>query len=142
MKNKDKHKIIKLIKKHVEEALNERDLNIPDDYQDFDDFEFHTSAKDAAKADIEKEMGSFEDIGKNKFEKGMDSKSFAEKVKRANLKLKSDEEEVERLSKEIENTKKEKEKLEKIASKMDMPAMSLNENKRNQILAGILKNDK
>lgn len=125
-----RQEIRKLIK---EEPITEMDFGFEDQDEkpyeggDFDDVDFHTSAKDAAKKDIEDEGGSFEDIGTNKYEKGKTEKDFAEKVKVANLRLPSQEAEIEKISKGMETNKKEKEKLNKVGSKFGGTNISLNE---------------
>ena len=84
--------------------------DIPDSYQDFDDFDFHTSAKDAAKDDINKhgKLGKFTDIGDNEIEKKakINSKDFTNKVKNANLDLPNDKKENDKIQKGLDFEKK------------------------------------
>lgn len=104
--------ILKEEKLKIEKALQEIEdfngENIPDHWQEFDEFEFSTSAKDAAISDIENdpEAGEFSEIGDNEFEKGMDVKDFTAPVNAANLKLPNQEKEIENLKKKLDFEKK------------------------------------
>ena len=90
------------VKKPLKENIDDDFFDdIPDDYTEFDSLEFKTNAKNAAIEDIEKEFGknTFQDIGKNKYEKGKTEKEFSDEVDRANLDLPSDKKELERIKK-------------------------------------------
>ena len=121
----------------VEKVIKENDFDIPDDWNEFDDFEFHGPAKDAAVKDIEDSGDSFEDIGKNKFEKGMNQKDFADNVSKANLDLPSDKAELADLARASKEKKDAMDQVGKFG-------MSLNEGKsieRSKYLAGLTKRE-
>lgn len=99
--------------------LNEKDIrnavrkSLMEKYFDeFDEFEFDTSAKEAAKKDIESSGEEFEELGSSKFEKDPEfKKKFKSALKQANLGLSSDEEEVERLAQSIKKKKEHEKKF-------------------------------
>jgi hypothetical protein len=77
----------------------------------FDEFEFDDEAMKAAMSDIEASGGDFEELGASKFEKDPKFKEkFKSDLKRANLELPSDEEEVEKLAQMLKR-RKEHEKM-------------------------------
>ncbi len=117
-------------RKIVRKVINEDDFEIPQDWQEFDDYEFHGAAKDAAVKDIGDE---FEDIGKNKFEKGMSQKNFAQNVTKANLKLDDYEKEAKNIQKGIDFKKQGEKKLKGVSDKMGGPTISMNEEDENEI---------
>ena len=77
----------------------------------FDEFDFDNAAMRAAMSDIEASGGDFEELGASKFEKDPKFKEkFKSDLKRANLELPSDEEEVEKLAQMLKR-RKEHEKM-------------------------------
>ena len=142
-----KDKFIKLIRTEIRKALNENfeSYENPEDLGsfggDFDELEFHTDAKDAAKTDIEDEFGagSFEDIGNNTFEKGNNEKDFAKNVAQANLNLPSDEKELDKIKTGMEDKADSEKELKGLSDKYGFESpFSLNEVKRKQVLSGII----
>lgn len=130
---------MKITKKQLEEMvikmIQEDDFDVPEDWTSFDDFEFQGAAKDAAQSDIEASGEDFEDIGTNKFEKGMNQKDFASKVSQANLNLPSDEAELSDIKKRMQTKQDALDNVKKFG-------MSLNESEeRRQLLAGITKSE-
>lgn len=115
---------IENIRKVIRKQLNEDDFDIPQEYQEFDDYEFHGDAKNAAMKDI---GDDFEEIGDNKFEKGMTQKDFANNVTKANLGLNDYEKEVKKIQKGLDFKKQGDDKLQGLADKMGTHALSMNE---------------
>jgi len=122
MSYKNNQKIKFLVRNILKE---EEDFEIPDSWQDFDTFEFHDSAKNAAMQDI---GDNFEEIGTNKFEKNLTQQDFADQVSLANLKLNNNEKEVKKIQKGLDFKKQGEDKLKKIANKFGTKALSINEN--------------
>jgi len=125
--------IQKTIKEFKVQKSEIKEVEIPDEYTDFDPFEFHSNAKDQAKSDIEGEGESFEEIGANDFEKDNTENDFADKVSQANLKLPSDEREVDSIKDSMKSKEDEENKLKSFGDKLGVPAFSLNEENREVI---------
>lgn len=77
----------------------------------FDSFEFKGPAKKVAKTDIEKTGQKFQDLGDSKYEKKMDTDEFVSDLERANLRLPSDEKEIEDIQKGLDNKKAQRDSL-------------------------------
>ncbi len=107
-KRQEKITVLKEQKNKIESIIKEMDdydgSDIPDSWKEFDDFDFHSSAKDAAIADInaDPESDDFQEIGDSDFEKGMDEKGFAEPIKLANMQLPNQEKEVDNIQKKLD----------------------------------------
>jgi len=150
MKRSELKKVIhqEVMKEFSKEEITENDFDfseenndeVPEEYQEFDAFEFHGSAKDAAKEDIEKEGGSFEDIGKSKFEKGKTEKDFANDLSTTNLRLPSEEKEIEKIQKDLDKNKDQNKSLKDLGTKMNGPTISLNEDDDNYMTPQNLRN--
>lgn len=98
----EEKKLREIIKRVLSERFQDDDLGAFSG--DFDEFDFDDAAMQAAKKDIEASGEEFEDLGKSKFEKKADfKKKFKSDLKRANLDLPSDEQEVERLAQVIKD---------------------------------------
>lgn len=98
----EEKKLREIIKRVLNERFQDDDLGAFSG--DFDEFDFDDAAMQAAKRDIEASGEEFEELGKSKFEKNNDfKKKFKSDLKRANLNLPSDEEEVERLAQVVKD---------------------------------------
>lgn len=98
---------------NTDKTIEEED-EIPYDWQDFDAFDFKNSAKDAAAADIADEFGEeIPELGSEE-----DAEEFVSDLERANLRLPSDEEELEKIQQMMDKKK---------AEKQSMGSFSLNE---------------
>ena len=119
MKETKEKKLRTLIQKFLKENYLDDSLGMFDG--EFDELDFENSdASEAARADIEASGEEFEELGSSKFEKRQGFKDdFKNDLKKANLQLPSDEEEIETLAKIVND----KNKHEKIFGKG-----SLNEN--------------
>ena len=125
-----KEEVYKMAKEGFFDGFNFEDE--PYDGGHFDRTEFQGPAKKGAKVDIEDDGQEFVDLGDSKYEKKMDPEDFVSDLERANLRLPSDEKEVEDIQGKLDKKKQ---------AKDSMAGMSLNEDKgKNYMSPQNLKN--